>query len=161
MQAAMEGFVPGTLVFFVEATPPQLVAHNIPKHTLTPYFAVMTIEEWAANSMAADEFSYDVWASEEAKHATTPRLWSSMVGMMTELGMEWSAAVYRGMNKLQVGVNGQHNVDIMESGAVTIAQLLGLLIKRVGARTPLGDADADDPMFESWRGQLVVWMCSM
>ena len=40
--------------------------------------------------------------------------------MMTELGMEWSAAGYRGTNKLQVGVNGQHNADIMEFGVVTM-----------------------------------------
>ena len=106
--AAMEGFVPGAAVFFVEATP-DLMATNIPKHMLTPYFAIMTVEEWAANSTAAYEFSYDVWAAGKARDATAPRVWSSMVGMMTELGMEWSAAVYRGTNKLQVGVKGPHN----------------------------------------------------
>ena len=102
-QAAMEGFVPGAAVFFVEATPDLLAANN-PKHTLTPYFALMNVEEWAANNNAAYEFSYDVWAAGEARDTTPPRLWSSMVGMMTELGMEWSAALYRGTNKLQLGV---------------------------------------------------------
>ena len=121
----------------------------IPKHMLTPYFAVMTVEEWAANSIAAYEFSHDVWAASEATDATAPRLWSSMVRMMTLLGMEWSAPVYRGTPQLQVGVNGQQNADIMESGIVAMAQQLGLLIKRTGARTPLGDADADDPMTNS------------
>ena len=48
-QTAVEGFVPSAAVFFVEATP-DLVAANIPKHTLTPYFAVMTVEEWAGSS---------------------------------------------------------------------------------------------------------------
>ena len=43
-QVAIEGFVPGAAVFFVEATP-ELLAANIPKRTLTPYFAVMTVEE--------------------------------------------------------------------------------------------------------------------
>ena len=57
-----------------------------------------------------------------------PRLWSSMVGMMTQLGMEWSAAIYRGTNKLQVGMNGQHTADAMESGVVAMAYQFGLLI---------------------------------
>ena len=140
-QAAMEGFVP-------EATP-NLLATNIPKHTLTPYFAVMTVEEWAVNITAAYEFSYDVWAAGEARDATAPRLWSNMVGMMAELGMEWLVAVCKGTNKLQVGVNGLQNADIMESGNLAMAQQLGLLIKRTEARTTLGDADADDPMTNS------------
>ena len=113
----MEGFVPGAAVFFVEVTP-DLLAANIPKHTLTPYFAVVTVEEWAPNNTAAYEFSYDVWAARKARDATAPRLWSSMVGMMTELGMEWSTAMYRGTNKLQPEVNGQQSADIMESGIV-------------------------------------------
>ena len=109
----------------------------------------MTAVESAGNSTGAHEFSYDAWASGEAKDATVPRLWSSMIGMMTELGMWWSATVYRGTNKLQLGVNGQHNADIVESGIVTMAQHQGLLIKRTAARTPLGDADTDDPIFDS------------
>ena len=140
--------MPGAAVFSVEATP-DLLATNIPKHMLTPYFAVMTVEEWAANSSAAYEFSHDVWAAGKATDATAPQLWSSMVRMMTELGMEWSAPVYRGTHKLQVGVNGQQNADIMESGIVAMAQQLGLLIKRTGACTPLGDANADDPRTNS------------
>ena len=68
----MEGFLPCAAVFFLEATPDQL-ATNIPKHTLMPYFAVMTVEEWAANSIAAYEFSYDIWAAGEARDATAPR----------------------------------------------------------------------------------------
>ena len=102
-QAVMEGFVPSAAVFFVEATP-DLLATNIPKHTLTPYVAVMIVKEWAANNTAAYEVSYDVWAAGEARDAIAPRPWSSMVGMMMELGLEWSAAVYRGTNKVQVGV---------------------------------------------------------
>ena len=58
---------------------------NIPKHSLSPYFDVMTVEEWAAESTDAHEFSYDVWAAGDAKDAMAPRLRSSMVGMMTEL----------------------------------------------------------------------------
>ena len=48
-QAAMEGFVPGAVVFFLEVKP-ELLAANIPKHILTPYFVVTTVEEWAANN---------------------------------------------------------------------------------------------------------------
>ena len=60
--------------------------------------------------------------------------------------MEWFAAIYRGTNKLHVGVNGQHNADAMESGIVAMAQQLGVLIKRTGARPPLGAGKGDDPM---------------
>ena len=140
----MKGFVLGAAVFFLETTP-DLLATNIPKHTLTPYFVVITVEEWAANSTAVYEFSYHVWAAGAARDATAPRMWSSMVGMMTELGMDWSTAT-RETNKLQVGVNGQQNEDIMESSIVAMAKQMGLLIKKTGARTPLGDADMDDPM---------------
>ena len=118
-QSAMEGFVLGAAIFFVEATP-EMLATNILKHMLTPYFAVMTVEEWVANSTFAHEFPYDIWASGEPKDAMAPRLWSSM---------EWSAAIYRGTNKLQVGVDGQHNADAMELAIVAMAQQLGLLTK--------------------------------
>ena len=138
----------GAALFFVEAAVAMLAA-NIPKPTPTLYFAVMKVEEWAANGTSTHEFSYIIWASGEAKDATAPRLWSSMVGMMTEVGMESVAAIYRGTNKLQVGVNGQHNADAMESGIVAMAQQLGLLIKKTGARTPSGDGDGDDPMSNS------------
>ena len=85
-----------------------------------------------------------------------------MVGMMTELGMEWSAAVYRGTNKLQVGVNGQHSADIIKSGIVAMGQQLGVLIMRTGARTPLGDAEAADLRCPTLRRRLVgVWTSSM
>ena len=64
-QAAMEGFfVPGAAVFFVEATP-ELPSTNIPKHSLTPYFVVMVVEEWAANSTAAHEFSHNMVSAVE------------------------------------------------------------------------------------------------
>ena len=159
-QAAMEGFVPGAAVFFVEATP-EFLSTNIPKHSLAPYCFVMAVEEWAANSMAAHEFSYAVWAAGEAKDATAPRLWSSMVGTKTELGMEWSAAIYLGTNKLQVGVNGQHNADTMESGIVAMAQQLGLLIKRPGVRAPLGDGEGDDPMCNGSASSTGVWKLFM
>ena len=148
--------MPGAAIFFVEATP-EMLAANIPKHTLTPFFVVMTVDEWAANSTSAHEFLYDIWASGEAKDATAQRLWSSMVGMMMEVGMERSAAIYRGTNKLQVGVNGQHKADAMEWGIVAMAQQLGPLIKRTGARTLLGDGDSDDPMSDS-SAALVVGM---
>ena len=81
-QATMEGFVLGAIVFFVEAMP-ELLSTNIPEHSLTPYFFVMAVEGWAANSTASHEFSYYIWAVGEAKDATAPRLQSSMVGMMT------------------------------------------------------------------------------
>ena len=132
-------------MFFVEAMP-ELLSTNIPKHSLMLYFSVMAVEEWAANSTASYEFPYDVWAAGQAKDATAPTLWSSMVQMMTEVGMEWFAAIYRGTNKLHVGVNGQHNVDAMELGIVALAQQLSLLIKRTGVRAALGDGEGDDPM---------------
>ena len=144
-QAAMEGFVPGVAVLFVEATS-ELLSTNIPNHSLMPYFSATVVEEWAASSTAAHEFSSEVWVAGEAKDATAPRLWASMVGMMTELGMDWFAAIYRRSNKLQVGVSWQHNADAVESGMVAMAQQLGLLIKRTGARAPLGNGEGDDPM---------------
>ena len=45
-QAAMEGFVPGAAVFFVEATPEVPPTNNL-KHSLTPYFSVMVVQDWA------------------------------------------------------------------------------------------------------------------
>ena len=66
-----------------------------------------------------------------------------------EFGMEWSTVVYRGTNKLQPGVNGQHNADITASGIMAMAQQLGLLIKTTTARTPSGDMIAGDPMSDS------------
>ena len=71
-QVEMEGFVPWATVLFVEATP-ELFAANIPRHTLTPYFAIQTVEEWAANSTAAHEFSY-VWLSGWVAIANCPAL---------------------------------------------------------------------------------------
>ena len=147
-QTTMEGFVPGASVFFVEARADPL-SQVIPKHTLTPYFAVMCVEEWSANSTAGCEYSYHVWSAGSGRDASAPRLWSSMISIMTEVGMEWSAAISRWANKLQIGVNGQHNADAMESGVVAMAQHLCLLIKRTGAQTPLGDADANELMSDS------------
>ena len=123
----MEGFVPGAVDFFLETTP-DLLATNIPKHTATLYFAMMSLEEWAANSTVAHEFSYDALAAREAKDATVARLWSATPGMMTHLHMDWAVVVYRGSNKLHLGVNGQHNADIMESCIVVMAHQLELLI---------------------------------
>ena len=40
------------LFFFVEATL-ELLSVNIPKHSLTLYFAVVAVEEWATNNTAA------------------------------------------------------------------------------------------------------------
>ena len=144
----MDGFVPSAAVFFVEATA-ELLAAIIPEHTLTPYFVVIIVEEWATNHAEGNDFFYNLCVVGEARDATAPRLWSSMVGMMTELGMEWSTVVHRGINKLQVGVKGQHIADVMESGIVAMAQHPWLLIKRTGAPTPLGDEDADDPMTDN------------
>ena len=144
--AAMEGCLPRATLFFVEATLDLLVT-NIPQHRLTPFFAIMIVEQWAANSTSAHDFSNHIWAWGEAKDATAPRLWSGMVGMMTEIGMEWSAAIYRATNKLYVALNGEHNADALELGTVGMAQQL--LIKRTGPRTPLGNGDGDNPMCDS------------
>ena len=104
----MEGFVPGASVFFVEATLEPLAA-NIPKHSLTPYFAALTVEEWAANSTSAHDFSYDIWTAGEAKDATAPRLWSSMVAGIATSGKggldDWKAVnkYLRGSPKRGIG----------------------------------------------------------
>ena len=61
-QAAMEGFVPGAAMFFVEATP-ELLKTNIPKHSLTPYFSVMAVEEWAAKArqLMSSPMTFGLW----------------------------------------------------------------------------------------------------
>ena len=80
-----------------------------------------------------------------------------MVGMMTELGMEWSAAIYLGTNKLQVGVNRQHNADAMESGIVAMAPLWACSSRERGLEPRLGMGRAMTQCLMAWRPRLGVW----
>ena len=114
------------------------------KHTPTPHFAVMSVEEWVANRTIAHELSYDVWVAGDAKGANAPRLWFSMVRMTNELDMRLSAAMYRGTScRLEPRDNIMRT---FRSRVLAMVRHIRLKITPKGCPTPLGEGDDEGLM---------------